>query len=178
MGLVLKAFALGADTSPVKDFDPHLGDTPRVIKSIGNGYTAPRDLVSREDVALMTTILAESVAMRLRQTGLEAHTLSLHIRNKDLHSISRQKKLPQPSDITEEFIQCAMALFDASYTWDAPIRSLTLKVSDLLDKATGTQLSFFVDPVARQKKSRLDADALATCPFAGAIPSPTAECAI
>lgn len=156
IGLMLKAFALGQDISPVRPFDEALGDTRRLVKSIGNGYTAPRDLETREDVKMMTTILSESVAARLRTAGLLAQTLSLHLRDKQLHSITRQKKFAAPSDITEEFITTAMAIFDANYFFHSPIRSMSIQACDLVDPVWGTQIDFFTDQVARERTARLD----------------------
>ena len=44
------------------------------VKSVGNGLTTPRDLVNDEDVYLTISMLAESVAMRLREHGMRAKT--------------------------------------------------------------------------------------------------------
>ncbi|MGL4282585.1 MAG: hypothetical protein ACRCSI_02780, partial [Eubacterium aggregans] len=140
---MLNAFALGQDVSSVRPFNEALGDTKRLVKFIGNGYTAPRDLETREDVKMMTTILSESVAARLRTAGLLAQTLSLHLRDKQLHSITRQKKFAAPSDITEEFITTAMAIFDANYFFHSPIRSMSIQACDLVDPVWGTQIDFF-----------------------------------
>ena len=56
-GFMLWAFANGHDASPVSD-----GDTRSEIKSIGNSTTAPRDLISDQDIKITLYILCESVA--------------------------------------------------------------------------------------------------------------------
>ena len=66
MGLVLHSFANGWDDSPVKREHTHAP-----IKSIGNSTTTPRDLETDEDVKIILYVLAESVAARLRENGVE-----------------------------------------------------------------------------------------------------------
>ena len=66
MGLVLHSFANGRDDSLVKREHTHAP-----IKSIGNSTTTPRDLETDEDVKIILYVLAESVAARLRENGVE-----------------------------------------------------------------------------------------------------------
>ena len=155
-GLMLKTFARGNDQTPVRLFDENIGDTRRILKSVGNGYTAPRDLTTRDDVKIMTTILSESVSARLRSLGLEARTISLHLRDKDLHSVTHQKKLSMPTNLTSEIIENSMNLFDHRYAFLSPIRSMSIQASQLTDPLTGTQISFFSDEAKREKNARLD----------------------
>lgn len=61
IGLMLKVFAQGKDTSPVSVIG-----TPPKVKSIGNSTTAPRDLVTDDDVKITVLVLAESVAERMK----------------------------------------------------------------------------------------------------------------
>ena len=61
-----KIFANGWDDSPVKREHTHA-----LIKSIGNSTTTPRDLETDEDVKIILYVLAESVAARLRENGVE-----------------------------------------------------------------------------------------------------------
>lgn len=60
-GLMLWLFANGRDTSEVSRFG-----SKEIVKTIGNGTTAPRDLVSDEDIKITLYILSESIAERLR----------------------------------------------------------------------------------------------------------------
>lgn len=51
IGRMLRSFARGEDLSPVKVMDPAKADVDYVVKGIGNGLTAPHDLVCEADAA-------------------------------------------------------------------------------------------------------------------------------
>ena len=145
-GTMLHAFANGLDIAPVM---PTCDQQP--VKSVGNGLTTPRDLVNDEDVYLTISMLAESVAMRLREHGVRAKTASLCVRDNGLFSFIRQTKLTKPTNITIEISRACMALFREHYTWQAPIRSLTVSCSDLIGTDCPLQLSLFDDEAPRRK---------------------------
>jgi DNA polymerase-4 len=145
-GVMLHAFANGLDAAPV--LCAH--DQPPV-KSVGNGITTPRDLVDNEDVYLTISMLAESVAARLREHGLRARTAALCIRDVNLFSFVRQTKLARPSSITSELAGACMRLFVENYEWPAHVRSLTVSASDLVPAATPEQLSLFDDEAPRRR---------------------------
>lgn len=151
-GSMLHAFANGRDAAPVmRTEDTH------EAKSIGNGITAPRDLINDEDVYLTLTMLSESVSARLRQSGLRARTVQLGVRDSGLSSFIRQTRLENPTDLTMEIARTAMALFRANYAWQTPVRSVTVSVTDLAhDGDCPTQLSLFSDEARRQRAERAE----------------------
>ena len=122
---MLHRFASGEDNSPVRHME-----LSREIKSIGNSTTTPRDLINNEDVKVVFTVLAESVARRMREHDLKGTTLSISVRNSDLESFTRQCKLPSPTNVSNEIIKYAMDLFYANYNWEKPIRSIGISVTD------------------------------------------------
>ena len=69
-GLLLQAFALGLDTSPVMPVT-----ASAAIKSIGNSTTTPHDIRTMDDAKCVYYLLAESVAARLRQHGFRRRIL-------------------------------------------------------------------------------------------------------
>ncbi|MDI3536799.1 MAG: polymerase [Eubacteriaceae bacterium] len=156
MGLVLWDFANGLDQSPVKPFDETYNGNERVIKSIGNSVTTARDLENRRDVNLIVCLLAESVAMRLRETGCFSQTVAIHVRDTSLKSISRQQKLQKPTDLTREIYQAAMAIFDANYVFGPAIRSIGVRVEKLLPNTIPVQLDLFNHEKDRLKQGQLD----------------------
>jgi len=91
-GETLWHFANGLDTAPVKFIG---GES--VVKSVGNSTTAVRNLQNIEDVKMIVYVLAESVAARLRDHGLKCATVSISVRDKELHSFDRQGKLSVPT---------------------------------------------------------------------------------
>lgn len=124
-GDMLHCFANGEDTSPVAHMD-----LSREIKSIGNSTTTPRDLKNNNDVKVVFTVLAESVARRMREHGLKGVTLTISVRDNELVSFTRQCKMTAPTNVSNELIKYAMTLFEANYHWEKPIRSIGLSVTD------------------------------------------------
>ena len=109
MGYVLHSFANGYENAPVAESD----STP-LIKSVGNGITAPRDLMNEEDIKSVQYVLAESVARRLREQGLKGRVVSIGIRDKNLFSFTRQSKLSSATNDTRKLQSTALKLFNKS----------------------------------------------------------------
>lgn len=145
-GVMLHAFANGLDAAPVL----HTVDQIPV-KSVGNGVTTPRDLVNDEDVYLTICMLAESVSARLREHGMRARTAHLCVRDTGLFSFIRQTRLDHPTYITSEIAHACMRLFTENYTWQTPVRSLTVSCSDLVGLNSPEQLSLFEDEAPRKR---------------------------
>ena len=152
MGTILHTFANGQDTSPVLKTD-HIS----TIKSVGNSATTPRDLVCDEDVHLMLLLLAESVACRMRELMSRCTVVEVYIRDKDLSSFCRQRKLKAPTSSSKEIVKIAFDLFRTNYDWEKPIRSVGLRASGLITADSCLQLSLFEDDIRRDKGEQLDA---------------------
>lgn len=149
-GQTLQCFARGEDLSPVRHME-----LSRDIKSIGNSTTTPRDLKDDGEVKIIFTVLAESVARRMRQHNLKGITLSISVRDSGLDSFTRQCRMKAPTNVSNELIQNAMELFSANYNWSKPIRSLGLSVTDFeYDGALQYDLSGSVEK--REKLERLE----------------------
>ena len=125
------------------------------VKSVGNSATPPRDLLSEQDVRRMVTVLAESVAERLRAQGLCGSVVSLSVRDSTLSTFQRQRRLAQPTALAAEIIPNAMALFRESYRWERPVRSLGISLSALSPLGGDEQLSMFPD-AARDRRYELE----------------------
>ena len=153
MGYVLHSFANGSENSQVTAN----GYSP-VIKSVGNGITAPRDLINEEDIKSVQYVLAESVARRLREQGLKGRVLSIGIRDKSLFSFSRQCKLKIATNDTRKLQKNAIELFNSNYSFDTmpPVRALTVSVSELCDENEAFQLDMFEDNELAEKLNRLN----------------------
>lgn len=122
---MLHSFANGNDTGIVRH-----KDLAREIKSIGNSTTTPRDLINNDDVKVVFTTLAESVARRMRKHKLKGVTLTISVRDNELEAFTRQCKMPCPTNVSNELTSYAMKLFKANYDWKRPIRSIGLSVTD------------------------------------------------
>lgn len=160
IGGILQDFALGEDMTPVKVLDPDRSIVEYVIKSIGNGLTAPHDIVTRQDAEALIYLLSESVAQRLREHHLKARTVSISARrgDNDLTGYTRQASLPSPSCITTEIASTAFDLLSDAQPFgiQQPLRSLGVRASNLLPESNPIQLDLFLNEEYRAKLERLD----------------------
>lgn len=151
MGLVLSMFAKGLDVSPVQKTN-HIPS----IKSVGNSATTPRDLVSEDDVKLMLLLLAESVCSRMRELASRCTVVEIYVRDTELNSICRQRKLAAPSCSSQELAEVGMELFRRHYHWERPIRSIGLRGAGLVEADGTVQLSLYAENQRRDKWERID----------------------
>lgn len=139
MGDQMYLYANGLDDSPVARIgqqDP--------MKSIGNGMTFQRNLVTRQDIRTGLIALCDSVARRLRRADMKCNTVQVTIKNPDLHSIQRQKSIRQPTHLSKELAEVAMEIVEAHWNIGNPIRLLTVTAQNLVPaSASVEQLSLF-----------------------------------
>ncbi len=148
-GLMLWMFANGQDTSEVSDFG-----SKGIIKTIGNSTTAPRDLVTDEDIKITLYILSESVAERLRACDFLCRTVQLAIRDNRLQSYERQGRLSAPSCTAKDIFDRAFALYRENKP-EHPVRSLGVRACNLAVQEV-RQLSLYREAVKQQKQEELE----------------------
>lgn len=148
-GEYLWIFANGLDNSPVM-----LDDSHSLVKSIGNSTTTFRDLKNRTDVKMIVTILAESVAARLREQGLKGQVISIHIKDNNLKRYGKQKKIAKPTFVSGEITKIAMELFDECYAFETFIRNIGIQVSNLTITDIPLQADMFL--LEEQQKSKAE----------------------
>ena len=151
VGYILSAFARGEDHTPVaaaNDIAP--------IKSVGNSTTTPRDLVDDNDVRLVIYLLSESVAARLRENRFKGDVIGISVRDNGLFSFTRQHRVKIPTNISEEIAGYAWELFKANYTWEHPIRSVGVRVSNLVPDTAPYQTDIFMSEEVREKYLKAD----------------------
>jgi DNA polymerase-4 len=151
-GSILWNFANGYDISPVAKLGYEAA-----IKGIGNSITTPRDLTKNEDVKILIYVLSESVGERLRRHNFKGRTVQISIRDTALKSIDRQGKLDRHTYITSEIAAKAYEIFLNSWDWSKNIRSLGVRVTDLVEGDNFVQMSFFLEDIKRQKREAIDA---------------------
>lgn len=153
MGLVLGSFARGEDRSSVA----RLGDEA-LVRSVGNGVTAPRDIHTSEEAKVVFWVLAESVGERLRELGFLATTLQISVRDSGLCRYERQHKLVRPTSLASDLCKSAMELLMEHHNWRGnPIRSLELRGCELMDAQSATpQMSLFEDEERRCRREALE----------------------
>lgn len=151
MGVVLSVFANGDDQTPVSHEDEHAP-----IKSIGNSTTTPRDLVNETDVSIIVYLLAESVSARLRENHFVGDVIEISVRDNEFHSFTWQRKVSMPTNITREIGVYAMQLFRENYVWRKPIRSIGVRVADLMVDTIPIQLDLFSNQKRRERQHKVD----------------------
>ncbi len=148
-GETLWLFANGLDSSRVRR-----KDETEDIKSVGNSTTTPRDLVDDRDVQTVFRVLCESVATRLREQGLKGSCISISVRDTELNSFTRQRKIKSATNVSTEILDIAMQLFRENYNWERHIRSLGVSVGDFDELCEQFDLAGNVEK--REKLERLE----------------------
>jgi DNA polymerase-4 len=139
LGETLHRYANGLDDRPVA----RIGES-EPVKSVGNGMTFRRDLVTIEDVRAGVSSLADSVASRLRAVDMKASTVQVTIKDTALKSIQRQKGVSPPTFVAADIAKCALEIIQATWQAGKPIRMLTITAQNLLPSGQAAeQLSLF-----------------------------------
>ena len=153
-GETIYHYARGEDNSPV---DPHANDE---VKSVGNGMTFKRDLYGEKDILCGISYLSESIAVRMRKKGVKCTVVQVTIKDPDLHSIQRQKKLDSPTNLAKDITDKAMEIIRRSWNMKNPIRMLTVTGGGIVPENGAEQISFFdeaKDPKRESLEKTLDA---------------------
>ncbi|MEW6569198.1 MAG: DNA polymerase IV [Chloroflexota bacterium] len=122
-GTELAARARGEDDSPVVE-----GYEPR---SMSSERTFARDLKERAALVRVLRSLSEEVGSRLREAGLAGTTVRLKLRWSDFRTLTRQRRLAQPTDQDGEIRRVAVELFDGVWSRGRPVRLLGVGVTGL-----------------------------------------------
>ena len=146
-GRQLWKYTNGLDTSPVT----RVGNAER-IKSVGNGVTFTRDLITEDDIITAVISLSDTVAGRLRKYGMRAYGVKVDIKDPYFKVISRQKQLFTPTNLASEISKNAIDIIHASWKKGSPIRMLTITGINLTDEFFNEQLSLFEGDGIRRKK--------------------------
>jgi DNA polymerase-4 len=120
-GELLHALARGVDDRPVS--------TSREVKSVGRETTFPHDVEERARLAESLRALAAQVAERLRRHGLRGRTVTLKLRQHDFRTVTRQTRLPLPTDRAEIIAATALQLLAGELTEGARVRLVGVTVS-------------------------------------------------
>jgi len=101
-GADLAERARGIDRSPVGD--------GMEAKSVSHEHTFTVDTRDPEELDRSLLALSEGVAGRLRAAGLKAATISVKVRDRDFETVTRQRTLDEPTDLTETIWHTAAEL--------------------------------------------------------------------
>lgn len=141
-------YANGLESSPVTPSHER-----QKIKSVGNGITFRRNLSNYEDVKTSVTALSDTVAGRLRKYSMKCQGIRLDIKDQYFSTISRQRQLSSPSNLSDEIRKAAFEIFTGSWDIKNPIRMLTLTAINLCDENLPEQMTLFSDSEDNRVKS-------------------------
>jgi DNA polymerase-4 len=102
-GATLHDRALGIDSDPVTGG----GDA---AKSVSHETTFAVDVSDTAEIERTLLALTEGVSARLRAAGIRAGTVAVKVRDSHFRTITRQKHLPEPSDLTDTIWRAALEL--------------------------------------------------------------------
>jgi DNA polymerase-4 len=94
--------ARGIDSSPVT------GDV--AAKSVSHEHTFDVDTADAEVIERTLLALSEGVASRLRAGGVRASTVAVKVRDSGFHTVTRQRTLPEPTDLADPIFRTALDL--------------------------------------------------------------------
>ncbi|MBA2255471.1 MAG: DNA polymerase IV [Chloroflexi bacterium] len=101
-GPLLLARARGVDPTPVGDGE--------AAKSVSHEHTFDLDTNDWETIERTLLGLSEGVSGRLRRGGVKAGTIAIKLRDSDFVTITRQRTLDRPTDLTDRIWRVAVAL--------------------------------------------------------------------
>lgn len=114
------------------DFKGHV-DAP---KSIGNSTTPPSDINTYDEALVILQRLSESVAARLREAKMMGQVVSVGMRDVNLVSFSRQRKVMEPLNTSQEIMKHCRDIVKENYDFGIPLRSIGIHVSKLVDEGS------------------------------------------
>ena len=125
-GLTMHTYANGEDDSPVKNT---LDDEE--VKSVSNSTTLSDDFTCFDEIKTTLYELVESVCFRCIKQGLTyPKTATIWVRDNELQSFTRQKKLYRPTVVISEIYKEIAKLLNDNYVWNKPIRSIGVGLTD------------------------------------------------
>jgi DNA polymerase IV len=147
-GASLVERARGIDPDPVHDGDP--------AKSVSHEHTFDVDTTDREAIERTLLAMADGVAGRLRSAGVKAGTIAVKIRDSSFRTITRQRTLAEPTDMTEPIYRTALELARPELR-GIRVRLLGVAASNL---GAREQLSMFSTDDPKRRRAIEAADAV------------------
>jgi len=147
-GASLATRALGMDDDPVHEGDP--------AKSVGHETTFDVDSSDPEVIERTLLALSDGVSGRLRSAGVKASTITVKVRDSSFRTVTRQRTLAQPTDLTEPIYRAALELARPQVR-GIRVRLLGVTASNLGQRE---QLGLFAEDDPRRRRAIEAADAV------------------
>ena len=151
-GLLLKKYALGLDDSPVTPEDEEYKP-----KSVGRSTTPDHDIKDRNEVWRIYLELAEEISDELRKKNLYATGIQIHTRDTALKVKEVSHTIDTAVNSALLIARYGMELFDKSYKWNLPLRSVGLRAINLKGDDIVVQADLFGENDKNEKIERIEA---------------------
>lgn len=136
-------------------------DSDRVVgrdaaKSIGHEHTFDVDTSDADVIERTLLAMADGVAARLRASQVKAATITVKIRDSTFRTITRQRTLSEPTDLTEPIWRAALDLARPE------VRGLRIRLLGVTASGLGErdQLALFPAEEPRRRRATEAADAI------------------
>ena len=139
--------ANGIDDSPVKAQRDE-------AKGISVETTFDEDIVSYEQIFPILLSQCDIVAARMRREGKKCNCVAVSFRTLEFKNKSHQRKLENPTDVTDEIYQNVKRLFQESWSGQ-PLRLIGVALTGLTEDSF-VQMSLFEDPKKQEQQKKLD----------------------
>ena len=139
--------ANGIDDSPVKA-------QREEAKGISVETTFDEDIVSYEQIFPILLSQCDIVTARMRREGKKCNCVAVSFRTLEFKNKSHQRKLDNPTDVTNEIYQNVRQLFQESWSGQ-PLRLIGVALTGLTEDDF-IQMSLFEDPKKREQQKKLD----------------------
>lgn len=123
-------------------------------KSVGHEHTFDVDTSDPETIERTLLAMADGVAGRLRSSGVRAATVTVKIRDSGFRTITRQRTLGEPTDLTEPIFRAALELARAEVR-GIRVRLLGVSASNFAERG---QLALFAADDPRRRRATEAAD--------------------
>lgn len=150
-GLELKRYALGEDNSPVSR--QHEKTTP---KSIGRSVTRQQDFKTPDEIWGMFLSLAREISDSLREQGLYAGGVQVHIRNAALSVKEFSRSYPDSFNGAKIIAERGMEILNEHFGFTEPLRSVGLRAINLRGYQTAIQEDIFGDSEKRETEEKIE----------------------
>ena len=91
-----------------------------------------------------------------RENGFRCRVVEISVRDNELFSFTRQKKIDHATNITGEIAAYAYQIFKENYNWSKPIRSVGVRGADLVTDNYWEQIDLFSSVEKREKQMKMD----------------------
>jgi DNA polymerase IV len=121
-------------------------------KSISHSHTFGEDTRDRGVLDAMLSRLCQKATLRLRESGLDARTVTVVVRYAGFETVTRARTLAEPAHIDQVFLEAVRQLFDRNWDRRRAVRLVGVAMDGL--SHGGTQLNL-LEGARREKLDKL-----------------------